>query len=806
MEFSRQNLNFPSQRVDWKTKATAEWYANCIDFIIQAGINYNDRTEDETKLSILHGDIPDKFYKKTLNPYNSSNEKYTRFPATMRNLDIMNDIVRRYVSEYHKGVHEFIVAANDPSVVAERDARIKEEISKKAQEAFQKAFTEKYQQIQQEAAQQGIEAQQPTPEEVVGDVDAFVKKIGEDYIDSKTEQGRQVFEYIKSMTKDDIIYLSAYFNFVTLGECFTYADVKGSKITKESVPVIEAYPIPNSEFFVEDHDMFARKIMMSYQQIIDNFDDYLEDKDRAFLDQYYNYGREASAAKRLSYDDFFNTYTDVCSKFNNEERDLFRKEPVTVYDGNNMLYEVWHVVWRGEAKVGILKYVNEAGMVAETIVPEDYKLNKEAGDLSIEWTYEPQVYEGYRIGGRYDSIYPIKARAITYNRKGKLPYNGIMEVLPLMGKFSIIKLVTPYQIMRNIFAYHREMVIAKNKMLILLLPQSLIASNSEDKLYKMAAEGTLLIDDSEDTNSQKMAQIRMLNASMGDYINQVTNLIEATKLEARELVDMNAQRYGQIANSAGASTTNQAITQSAMGSIIITTMFDKLREADYNRDMDYAKLAYVDGLDVSFRDTHGVQNYLSLDVDAFINADYSVSVRTDAKEIDKLQQLKQWAFSAAQNGDLEMAIAAITGDNVSQIKSLINKFADIKRQHEKEMQQVEQMIKQEEVQARIKEIEAKGEQDRLTLQLKEQYELQAKYIDVDIALLGTAPQDDEAKQRLTESAQANKQAIEQQKITLNQQKLQLDTYNKAADRQVKLADIKAKVEIAKTNKNRYDKK
>ena len=806
MEFSRQNLNFPSQRVDWKTKATAEWYANCIDFIIQAGINYNDRTEDETKLSILHGDIPDKFYKKTLNPYNSSNEKYTRFPATMRNLDIMNDIVRRYVSEYHKGVHEFIVAANDPSVVAERDARIKEEISKKAQEAFQKAFTEKYQQMQQEAAQQGVEAQQPTPEEVVGDVDAFVKKIGEDYIDSKTEQGRQVFEYIKSMTKDDIIYLSAYFNFVTLGECFTYADVKGSKITKESVPVIEAYPIPNSEFFVEDHDMFARKIMMSYQQIIDNFDDYLEDKDRAFLDKYYNYGREASAAKRLSYDDFFNTYIDVCSKFNNEERDLFRKEPVTVYDGNNMLYEVWHVVWRGEAKVGILKYVNEAGMVAETIVPEDYKLNKEAGDLSIEWAYEPQVYEGYRIGGRYDSIYPIKARAITYNRKGKLPYNGIMEVLPLMGKFSIIKLVTPYQIMRNIFAYHREMVIAKNKMLILLLPESLIASKSEDKLYRMAAEGTLLVDDSEDTNSQKMAQIRMLNANMGDYINQVTNLIEATKLEARELVDMNAQRYGQIANSAGASTTNQAITQSAMGSIIITTMFDNLREADYNRDMDYAKLAYVDGLDVSFRDTHGVQNYLSLDVDAFINADYSVSVRTDAKEIDKLQQLKQWAFSAAQNGDLEMAIAAITGDNVSQIKNLINKFADIKRQHEKEMQQVEQMIKQEEVQARIKEIEAKGEQDRLTLQLKEQYELQAKYIDVDIALLGTAPQDDEAKQRLTESAQANKQAIEQQKITLNQQKLQLDTYNKAADRQVKLADIKAKVEIAKTNKNRYDRK
>lgn len=806
MIYGRQNLQFPTQRVDWKIREKAEWYANCIDFIIQAGVNCNDREEDELKLSILYGNIPDKFYKKILNPYNATKEQYTRFPATMRNLDIMNDIVRRYVSEYFKGIHEFIVTANDPSVVGAREVKIKEEIAKKAEEAFQKAFTEKYNQMLQESEAQGIEPKQLTPEEVVGDVDDFIKKIGEDYIDDKTEQGSLVYEYIKSMTKDDLIYLSAYFNFVTLGECFTYTDIRGDKIIKESVPVVEAYPIPNSEYFVEDHDMFARKIMMSYQQIIDSFDDYLTDKDRAFLEDYYNNRGETTSAKRLSYSEFFNVYSDVCEKFSKEERDLFRQEPITVYDINNSLYEVWHVVWRGESKRGILQHINEAGLIEETIVDETYKLNKEAGDLKIEWTYEPQVYEGYRIGGRYNAIYPIKSRAVAYNRKGKLPYNGIMEVLPLMGKFSIIKLITPYQIMRNIFAYHREMIIAKNKMLILLLPESLIASDNEDKLYKMAADGTLLIDDSEDTNSQKMAQIRMLNANMGDYITQITNLIEATKLEAREIVDMNAQRYGQISQSAGASTTQQAVAQSAMGSIIITTMFDKMREADYNRDMDYAKLAYIDGLDVSFRDSSGVQRYLSLDIDKFVNADYSVAVKTDIKEIDKLQQLKQWAFSAAQNGDLEMAIAAITGDNVTQIKTLVTKFADIKRQHEADMKQAEQMIEQQKIQAKLQEIQAKGEQDRLTEELKQQYQLQAKYIDVDISLLGTSVQDDAAKQRLSEIAEGNRNAVEQQKLMFNNQKLQADIYNKAADREVKLADIAAKVKIAKTNKNRFDKK
>ena len=159
---------------------------------------------------------------------------------------------------------------------------------------------------------------------------------------------------------------------------------------------------------------------------------------------------------------------------------MFSKEPVTVYDVNNSLYEVWHVVWRGEARRGILTRINEVGFEEQMVVEEGYVLNKELGDISIEWKYEPQVYEGYRIGTRQYGIYPIKARPAAYQRNGKLPYNGLMEVLPMMGKFSIIKLITPFQIMRNIFIYHREMVIAKNKMLVLLLPQSLIQSDTEE--------------------------------------------------------------------------------------------------------------------------------------------------------------------------------------------------------------------------------------------------------------------------------------------------------------------------------------
>ena len=799
------NATFPQQRVSGATKKKADWYANCIDYVIDAGLSFNDRNDTETKLAILRGDIPNEFYKKTLNPYNSSNERYQRFPATMRNLDIMSDIIRRYVSEYFKGIHEFVVGANNPDIIIKKNAKLKEAISQLAQQAFQQEFEKAYAALQQQAQQQGQNPESVDPQQAMPDVDKFIEEFNAKYIDDESKQGQDLLDYVRAMTQDNIIYLSAFFDFVSLGECYSYSDVRGSDLFKEQVPVLEAYPIPNNNFFVEDHDMFARRMLMSYQQILDMFDDVLDDKDKHFLENHYGRAYSNGGVTQLSWTQMFENYSDVCDKFTKQEREVFKKEPVTIHAENNNLFEVWHVVWRGEAKRGILTYINETGMQTTRVVEEDYKLNPEAGDIDIEWAYEPQVYEGYRIGSRYTSIYPIKARPIAFNRNGKLPYNGIMEILPMMGKFSIIKLVTPYQVMRNIFAYHREMIIAKNKMLILLLPESLIAGDEEDKLYKMQADGVLFIDDSEDTNSLKAQQIRLLNANMGDYITQLTNLMESTKLEAREMVDMNMQRYGDIAQSAGAATTQEAITRSSMGMVILTQMFDEFRKTDYNRDIDYCKLAFIDGLDTGYWDELGNRRHISLDVDMFIGSDYSTTVRNDAKELDKVKQLRQWAFSAAQNGDLDMAIAAISGDNVTQIKATVLKYMDIKRQHEEQMKQMEQMIKQEEVQAKLQQIEAQGIQDRLTEELKFNYEMQLKYIDVDMSMLAAGNSTDGDKIRISQMVEENKRNIEQQRVQLEREKLMADTYSKAADREVKRHQIDTQLKIAKTNKNKYDK-
>jgi hypothetical protein len=321
----------------------------------------------------------------------------------------------------------------------------------------------------------------------------------------------------------------------------------------------------------------------------------------------------------------------------------------------------------------------------------------------------------------------------------------------------------------------------------------------------MAADGVLIVDDEEDTAGTRMQQIRMLNSQMGDYITQLTNLIETIKMEAREIVDMNMQRYGDIAQSAGSNTTQEAITRSSMGSVIIFQMFDEMRRADYDRDLDFGKLAFIDGLQTTFIDDQRRQRTLSLDVNSYINSDFSTTVRNEQKELDKLKQLKDWAFSAAQNGDLEAAISAITGDNVAAIKENIEKYMQIKRQHEEAMQQMEQQLKQEEIQAKIQEIQAQGEVDARLMELKYAYEMQLKYIDVDMSMLTSTPDDSALKTRLAQEAETNKTNLAQQKLNLEREKFAGDMYNAAAEREVKREQMDNQLKIAKTNKNKYDK-
>ena len=790
-----QNYDFPLQRVPNSKKKEAEWYAACADWIIAQGQANKDTNELEIRYSILQGNIPDKFYKKVLNPYNATQEKYKRFPATMRNYDLMKGIIRRYVSEYIKNPHDFVVGANNPEVVLARNAKLRQELNVLVQQKIAARIQESYQQFINE----GNDPKQFNPQDAI-DVEAFVKEFNENYIDDISEQGQKILNVIQDITEDTLLYSRAYFDFVTFGEAYTYSDVVGNKLVKRVVSPRDAFPINTDSIFREDDDMFCERRKMSYQQIVDEFDEYLDDKQREFLNTYYA-KQSVNTPTALSFNIYESYFPDVCKKYSDEDRNLFKNTPNMMRDINTDLYDVWHVVWRGESRSALVTFVNQNGLMDTRIEEDDYVLNADSGDISIEYIYVPQVYECTRIGTRNDAIYPYGARPIAYNRNGKLPYNGINELLPGFGRFSIIDIVTPYQVFYNIVSYHREMTIAKNKLSILMLAKSLLGKVPEDTIYKMLADGILLVDDNVDQGMLRAQQVRILQNNIGDYITQLSNLLQEIKTSANEQVDMTPQRYGEIANSAGKGVTEEAVIRGSMGTVILEYMMDCMRERDYNRDLDFTKFAWIDGLDTSYRDMNGNIKYLSLDVNYHVYADYLIKAKNSVKEQDKLRQLQNYAFSAAQNGDNMMAIAAIQGDNVAAITKLIKKYQDEKNAHDEQLQQMEQQTKQMEQEFEIQKIQVKGDEDRKTKELEGYLDQQIELIRADANMISyNAEVGDDNREAGIDRLNAARVRVEQEKINLERQKIAADNYNKAEDRKVKMHDVDTKLQIAKANK------
>ena len=797
-----QNTEFPPQRVSDAEKSKYEWYSGCCDWIIAQGQAYKDSAEIELKYNVLQGRIPEEFYKKTINPYNASKEQYKRFPATLRNYDLMKGIIRRYIGEYISNPHDFIVSANNAEVILAKNAKLRQELNA----IVQKQIAAKIQQVFADYLKQGGNPEQFNPQEQF-DVQAFVKEFNENFIDDISAQGQQILEVIKDITEDTLFYARAYFEFVSFGQCYTYSDVVGNKLIKRNVSVRDAFPIPNDSMFVEDHDMFCERRKLTYQQIIDEFDEYLTDKDREFLDTYYSKHSVASPEAQYSFDIYKDFFPDACNKFTKEDRELFGSAPNMQRDANNDLYDVWHVVWRGEARQSIVTYINEVGFITDRVEVGDYKLNREAGDLSIQHVYVPQVYECVRIGTRNTAIYPYKARAIAFDRNGKLPYNGIMELLPGFGPFSIIDIVTPFQTFYNIVAYHREIAIAKNKLSILVIAKSLLGKVPEDTIYKMLADGVLYIDDEDDQGMLRAQQIRMVNTSYGDYITQLTNLLADIKYQAEMQVDMTPQRYGEIANSAGKGVTEEAVIRGSMGSVIVEHMMDSVRERDYARDMDFSKLAWIDGLNTSFRDVEENLKYFSLNVNNHIYADYVIKAKNSYKEKEKLQQLKQFAFNLSQNGDAMMAIAAITGDNVESMKKLIAQFDEVNKAHEMELKQAEQQTEQMRQEFEVAKIRVKGEEDRKLAELEGYIKKEIELIQADANMISYNAEVGSANQSAgIERLNQERLELDRQKSRIDQLKFQADLIDKAENRRLKEKDIDAKIQIARMNKNRYDSK
>jgi len=467
-----------------------------------------------------------------------------------------------------------------------------------------------------------------------------------------------------------------------------------------------------------------------------------------------------------------------------------------------------HVQWKCFTKKKLLEWEGDFGPESLT-VDESYKLtdldNEREAELSTFWV--PEVWEGWRIDNRiYLGIRPLpeQRNSVTDPAQCKISYNGFRS------KPSFLKLGLVWQKLYIILWYRLEMALAKSKGTLAVLPLQAIPNgqgkegyDKETFLYTSEALGMVLLDLEADGMEGRTLNNMVAKIDMNQYqdIKFFIELLEYVKTTWDELVGINKQRKGQISASQGLGTNEQSIAQSTAVTEIFYYEFEKLEARDISRMLDYSKFAYKNGKVAAFLRDDLTEEFIDIDPDVHLFAEYGVHVVKSAIENQKLQQLKQAGVNLASQGNRPSVIAEILdASSFAQAKRVLSaleskemKMAQEQSQSEQEAQQKMQQLQQE-FEAYKQQLETQG-------QIAVDDNRIAKETEKELTVLSAQPQEEV-------TAPTDNSAIEREKLQSaekqNNSKVGIENKKLAADIYTKELDAATKLAVAKENKNKHD--
>jgi len=654
------------------------WGEVNVDYFIDQ-IVLNDDYEEMLRLYRLDNSELDKSdYNHVLNPFNTDVEKYTKFSAKLKNFDIITPIIELYVGEYGKRLKNFEAVGTNPQ----------------AESIYEKKLSDGLRNLHAQTAinglnAAGVETGQPSKEQP--SVEQFKAEFKRTYSDNHIITGNEILDYIKYNEDLDEKYIKMYYDWCKVGRVISYKDVIHNDVNLEHVDPLECYFPKNSKSpFVEDGDWFIRKQRVSPNYILDRYHDKLSDAEVEALDSLNR--DKGDFAENTGY-----TWMPTAYITNDTDKKLYS---ITGDNDNNV--DLIHVVWRSFQKVGILYRTNPIGEVEEIEVDDTYKLDKEAGDIDIDWGWITELWEGEKVeDSAIEDIY-INVRPIPYDRadlnnssEQKLPYNGRYSVTKSGEIKSISKIGFPYQILYNIVYYQTERMINRNMDKVLLMPLGLLPKDKEGwdeekALYHSRATGFLFTDETSPNFALGLQGVKVLDMSLTNFINQSRELLLGIKGDWWEAVGMNRQRFGDTKASDGKGVTEQAIFRSAIISEELNRKFEKFQEKDYDGLLDISKIAFLDGKKAKYINSAEREMFLNMNADDVINhtnTSYNVFIKNSIKEEKKLAELQQYMFSYAQNsGSSTVFMEALDMSNFTKGKEVIRKLEDNERQMNESLQ------------------------------------------------------------------------------------------------------------------------
>ena len=325
---------------------------------------------------------------------------------------------------------------------------------------------------------------------------------------------------------------------------------------------------------------------------------------------------------------------------------------------------VTRVLWKGMRKIGILEYFSESGELEQTIVPEQYKVNTELGEM-VSWKWISEWHEGTKIG---EDIYvKMGPRPIQFRHMDNLSIShpGVVGSIMNVGNQSarsLVDMAKPYQYMFNGIFHRLELAAAKDRGMMARLNVSLIPDGwTMDKwLYYAEILGWQVVDPFNE--GQKGAAMGKLAGAMnqnssvmdlqqGRYIQQQIQLLDFLQRRVDEITGITPQRKGAIDNRETVGGVERSVLQSSLMTEKLFSIHDNTRVRFLEILLETAKEAYRGK---SFKKAFIMDDLskaiLEFDSEVYCEAEYGVVVSNSSTDLEMMQQLKGLAQPFLQNG------------------------------------------------------------------------------------------------------------------------------------------------------------
>jgi hypothetical protein len=365
-------------------------------------------------------------------------------------------------------------------------------------------------------------------------------------------------------------------------------------------------------------------------------------------------------------------------------------------------YVVVRAYWISKKKIGKLIYLDDMGNEQSMLVDENYKSNTMPTQISLEWGWINQWYQGIKIGPDIYHIKPFKL--LNY-----CPIIGLVHEIKNTEAKSLVDLMKPFQVLYNVCMNQLYKLLEKEVGKVQLMsirhipiPKDGDAQDALD-IWEMEARnrGVVFIDDSPENlkSPSSFNQFRDIDMTRTQEIQSRYTLAQQLKNECWELVGMSKQRLGSISASETATGTNTAITQSYSQTEPLFVAHEYLLGQLYQAIIDAS--LYVESQKpqstISYITNEGESAFVQVNGTDLKFRDLKVFLTNRPEDQKMFQEIRGLSQAVLQNGgSLHDIIELYTTNSVRDMKKVFKTLKERQEQLEdQKMQQQQQQMEQQ---------------------------------------------------------------------------------------------------------------